>query len=596
MCGLFGWSGLKPGVFNRDKFDKLGIFNEKRGTHSCGVSIDGEIYSGVDGSKIYRDFIVNNYDIKDPVVIPSVLGHTRLATVGVHNAANAHPFGFGSLESGEFEFVGIHNGSLLNHRDLAKKYDVELEDKEPGKKWGRDKIDSEILLEILYKTRNFKVLSQYNGAAALVWSFLEDPDVVYYYHGKSKVKEHDKDSAEERPLYYYKKGTNDLYFSSIEDSLVSIGANLDDDTLGEFEHNTVYKVVNGDIDTAKKFKISRVNNYQKHGGVAPKKDTATPETTGNSTGKTRLITEGTKSHNCKIGSGGVNRNFVESKNIYDEVPEKDVNDYKGKVYINKLRYWRNGHRITGLFTFVSGFGLYELGQNLKEAEAKFWKIVGQVFINGEFKSLTELDDKELQSGYIPFKNTKETPITNPPIIVLFDGVILPKWTDLQGCLAMEAAGKAFDALSLSLIAQHPIIDLTYSRHSKHDQRIYYQGEKYTGMITPIGSEREYNIKDGNLIDYTTLVKTKDLIKEVDKLEKAEETKFLEGDADGKNFVADDFMTNYLRKIFDGPLNNMKYHKHQLKSYLPNMAAQRGMKIIEYFENSVHNLLEIEEKE
>lgn len=607
MCGIFSWSGLKPGVFNRDKFDKLGILNETRGKHSCGIAIDGDIYIGADDTKVYRDFIAANNDIADPVRIPSVLGHTRYATIGSHTADNAHPFGFGTIDGDnnqlDYAFIGVHNGSLLNHQDLAKKYDIDPKAKSSTHKWGRDKIDSEILLEILYKTKNFKVLSDYNGAAALVWTFLSEPDIVYYYHGKSPKQEYDKVKEEERPLYYYKQTKNSLYTSSQAEGLLTIGG-VDGVTLFEFDFNTVYKVTNGDIDAAVKYPISRANNYQKHGG---KKPHTTPQTTTNSqcgtstTGNSTMGTNVGTKQNCKIGSGGLKKTFAESINIYDETPINDINSYGGKVYMNKLRYWRNGHRITGFWTYIESFGFYELGQTLKEAESSFWSVVGKVFLRGEFKNLKDVTDEELQFGFIPFKNSATSPIVNPPIETFYDGVRILTTQDLAGCIGMEEVGRAFDAATLSTISKHPIIDLMYSSKEDTAQCIYLDGKLCTDIVTPMGAERSYEIKAGNLIGYTDLVKSNTVETLGEKLEKIEEQLLLplkteEVKESSIDYMEDDFMDSFLKKVFDNPMEHFRTQKKQLQMYLPNHQANRAIKLIEYIDNSVRNLLELEEKE
>ena len=79
MCGIFAWSGKDPKKFNKDKFDKLGIFNIDRGKDSCGVSFDGEVYYGLNTEKLYSKFIVNR-EIK-PLKYPVVIGHTRQASI-----------------------------------------------------------------------------------------------------------------------------------------------------------------------------------------------------------------------------------------------------------------------------------------------------------------------------------------------------------------------------------------------------------------------------------------------------------------------------------------------------------------------------------
>jgi glucosamine 6-phosphate synthetase-like amidotransferase/phosphosugar isomerase protein len=108
MCGIFAWSGSKPELFNKSKFDILGIYNDSRGGDSCGVSTDGEIYYGVTTNcKKYSQFLFEkNYLL--PNKFPTVIGHTRKSSVGSVNTENAHPFGFGVNNLNDsYEFVGV---------------------------------------------------------------------------------------------------------------------------------------------------------------------------------------------------------------------------------------------------------------------------------------------------------------------------------------------------------------------------------------------------------------------------------------------------------------------------------------------------------
>lgn len=604
MCGLFGWSGLKPGVFNKDKFNLLGIQNIERGKHSCGVTVDGEIYIGSGTTKVYTDFMLKNYDVLNPRRMPVVLGHTRHATIGLHTADNAHPFGFGVNSNDEdgldFAFVGVHNGSLLNHKELAEKYKVDTEVRKKDKTFVRTKIDSEILLEILYKTKNFKVLSDYNGAAALKWCFTSDPDTVYYFHGMSCKQEGDVTKVEERPLFYWMESKNSLYTSSLEDSLYVIGG--DDSSTGMFEHNTVYKVTNGDIENAVKYKVSRNNNWQKYGGSPRKKTTnttSTPSSTNNNNTTFKQIQE-RSAQNSKVRQLNPTSNKVSvTDNIYEEVLPKNVNEYNAIPYFHKLRYWRNGHRIAGFWTFVDRYGFVPLGETFTEAKKSFKGLLGKVFINGEFKNADEVSDEDLQKGWIPFKENKETPTENYPISTFYDGIRVDSPLDLQGCINMAEVGRAFDVENLSLIAKHPIIDLVYANKDDDKQEIYLEGKLYTGRVTPLGSSRVYDIVKGNLVEIIELENESeadeelgDLMLHLSDIEKEENEK---REAEEKEaLVSIDFMDNFLKKVFEGPTEQLKAQKQQLKQYLPSEQARRAIAIIEHFAMSVHNLLEIEE--
>jgi asparagine synthetase B (glutamine-hydrolysing) len=77
--------------------------------------------------------------------------------------------------------------------------------------------NSEILLEIIYKN-GFKVLNDYNGAAALSFYDVKNPDTIYLYHGKSNLYKTTNELIEERPLFYYQAEDNLFYYSSLKES------------------------------------------------------------------------------------------------------------------------------------------------------------------------------------------------------------------------------------------------------------------------------------------------------------------------------------------------------------------------------------------
>ena len=232
MCGIVAWAGKNPKKFNVGNFTSIGIQNEERGIDSCGVMIDGEIEIGIGETAKFRSFAAK-VGIPQPEKIPVVIGHTRKTSVGTIHLRNAHPFGFGKTDLYPNRFIGVHNGTLYNMDDICGKFGVKERQTLKKGQW-RKKIDSEMILESLYRSNSYQVLSEYYGLAALVFHDVNEPNVIYAYRGASVKRGGGADDTVyyERPLFYYQETRNSLYISSIKESLYSIGGT--DDTVGEF--------------------------------------------------------------------------------------------------------------------------------------------------------------------------------------------------------------------------------------------------------------------------------------------------------------------------------------------------------------------------
>lgn len=516
-CGIFGWAGKTPNKFNKDKFDKLGISNIDRGKSSCGISYDGDVFIGINARKLYNDFIVDE-EIK-PIKFPVVIGHTRQASVGTTvNVHNAHPFAYG--ENGEYEFIGCHNGTLYNKEEIADKFEITL--KENYKEYNsnlkemvtseREKIDSEILLECIYKSKNFKVLSDYFGTAALMFTNLNESNIVYLFRGESKLHSYSKDTDDERPLYIYKENKNSMYISSLENALRTIGGN--DDNIVKLDTNIVYKITDGNFADAEKIEITRINaqqtqkpstksyypgrhenyidygnDWDDHGYFV--EDCRSKKNQGVMSLLPHIRTE---SRIAQAKRERVER--IEKKeeiNIYTEQTVAKQNEYGSTIYFNKLRFYRNGHAITGIYTWVHEFGYFYLGESLKVAEEKFWFVVDKPLINGVFKTLEEHPNE-----YVPFKSQN---IINPGLFFFVEGaqirtsidyaVMLQKWKILP-------KGEYLSFVELSHITTHPIINLNHQYKDIDAQCITYNGKIFSGKISPLGSEKNYEIYVGCL--------------------------------------------------------------------------------------------------
>ena len=229
MCGLFAHLSTRDNCqFNWDKFNFLGVDNDERGGDSVGRLI-GDQYSTFVSSKVktsYYDYVIAHRN-DEPSHI--AIWHTRKASVGAVNIDNAQPIRL-ELEDGYFNMV--HNGTIYNYTDLAKKYGVEH----------IGKTDSQVLAAII-KDHGFEVLKEFNGAAALIIKDDRVPDTLFVFKGESLG--FNGKLSEERPLYYFQESEDSMYISSKEEGLYFIGG--DADTVQEFISNTLYEIKEGVI-------------------------------------------------------------------------------------------------------------------------------------------------------------------------------------------------------------------------------------------------------------------------------------------------------------------------------------------------------------
>lgn len=247
MCGLVGYSSKDN--FDIEKIKLLLIWNSlERGTDSVGIYTPGkDIYKSLESGRSLFFSKNANYKLESSNLF---IGHVRAATIGHKTLNNAHPFK-------RDNYILAHNGTLTNHKDLIKKYELANLNIE---------VDSDVVCAGIAKTNNFNILSDIDGAAAFLITDTKNPNVLYAY------------TNGERPLF---KGYIDgnLYISSIEESLVYIGAI----NIKSFNKNTLYTIANGSILDTKIIKqtpyrdidsiIKSTIDYQKNNNVRLKDKT-----------------------------------------------------------------------------------------------------------------------------------------------------------------------------------------------------------------------------------------------------------------------------------------------------------------------------------
>ena len=508
MCGIAAWAGENPKHFNKYKFDILGIFNDSRGGDSCGISTDGEIYYGLTTSdKKYKDFLVEkNYLV--PKKIPIVIAHTRKSSVGTINTHNAHPFGFGINEKYDsFEFIGCHNGTLYNYEELAREFNVSVNDNDSNGVFKRRKIDSEVFLEIIYKNQNFKVLSKYNGGAAIVFYNTLEPNVLYAFHGESSTYSNTK-PEEERPLFYYQEKSNSVYISSIAESLVAIGGELNKNVFS-FKTNCVYKIKNGNVDKAELFEISRNTVFSKKPyttssfcgyGNASSADFDESDYYTETQRTNIKQRENANALTARIIEKSVPKIKEDINNIYEEISEKGPDG----IMFNKLRYSRNGHEITGIYTYIDNHGFIKITEKYDQnTTSLFSNLIGKTFDHTDNKFMIISEIKNAMHKYsTPFPIGKTA-----PMIYFYKGVMLQSAVDYLALIESRVDDSWYN---LSKCSKHPVCNSQMTICSKNAQRILLDDKEYTGNISPLGTNKIYNIVEGRLKSITYINKEEEI--------------------------------------------------------------------------------------
>jgi predicted glutamine amidotransferase len=235
-CGIAGYIGNN---FNKQKFNILGLYNDSRGGDSCGIFVGKDdnksVRYGHDKTKLYKNFVelggLKDVDLESP---DFALLHCRKASVGGISLETAQPVIIRNANN-KVVFAMIHNGTLVNYKELANKYNVDFAFTET---------DSQIFCKTVYKA-GYEVLSEYDGAGAFVfWDGRDGNDTIKVFRGASMYYENDDTVYIERPLFYIKEN-NSFWFSSMEESLEFI--NESDAKVENIISNTLLTIKNGKV-------------------------------------------------------------------------------------------------------------------------------------------------------------------------------------------------------------------------------------------------------------------------------------------------------------------------------------------------------------
>lgn len=490
-CGNFAWIGSSPDLFNLDKYKILGMMNESRGINSCGVFIDGKVTKGIGATSRFTN-LISSESIEKPESIAVVIGHTRNSSVGTVNASNVHPFVF-NRNDGSY-FVGSHNGTLKNYIDLSEKYNIDRRN--------FTKIDSEVLLEILSnydssKNNNIKVLSEYEGGAAIVFHDSKNPDTMYVFRGESEDSSYSSYGynygyntipTPERPLFFWQESDDSMYISSMIDSLKMI-SNQDNSNIKSFETNTLYVIEKGNI--SKRIKIDRVKSV---------KYKSAAKNINNSYNRNKPI-ETVSSFN-KNSNNSINRtknkpelNELQKKSIFYEKVGSVVNEElpSGIVY-ERLRLRRNGHVIEdGCYVYIEKHGMEFLDKNPVKAA------------------------KTLEDYYFYDKPTEQSielgDCSDCSLIYVVDGLIIKNLMEYSTLIEKGSQLYAYrgNISKMSYMSMYPVCQMYSKKDLKSLKRnilvsntkaysnsVLKDSQRFTGSIKPMCSNKTYFFKNGEL--------------------------------------------------------------------------------------------------
>lgn len=476
MCGIAAFSGNKnltpeQARLATNKMKILGLFNQSRGTHGCGLYINGNIFKGIEdtankkNTKEFDDFI-SNIDFIWPgldLTLGNVMFlHTRQATAGAHTEANTHPFLIRS-EDPKNNLVGVHNGTIDNIWTLCNKYDVPWLEK-------HIQVDSKALYTLIDKV-GLDILKEYKGAAALIWTKPSDPNSMYVYHGAARKEHNDKETYEERPMWYMKSAEG-LYFSSMPTSLLAIRESTKQE-IKFLDYNSVIKVTNG------KFTTSRVAIEREDSNLPP------------------IVVRPVRSEqNCSVANFGANRNTLQN------LLENESNGSR----LRRLREQKGGKANNGLKTPETSLVWHETKPkkaiNVRDEEIVYFH-KGRYHRSGDklCNNLLYIKDR----GVISDDSEKDA---KP--FWFYQGVMMKDVHAYEACIAESKVNGSWAnsldsnfAYAISRFSMFPVTNMDSEAIDKDDYfrfSWYFNERRISTKITPKFTGRCYNIVEGFLVD------------------------------------------------------------------------------------------------
>lgn len=324
MCGLYGYSGAKRP--DRAKLVILGMWNQIRGTDSCGVFSNNTLIRSAEGAE--KKF--SNWAVKNEIPIGknnfSVIGHVRNASVGKINESSAHPYPYVNQDNqDEILMAFAHNGTVKNWVELVKR-----EGLDPNVYF----TDSHALGHMAAQQK-FDWLKDFEGAVTFIATRTERPNSMIIFKGQTY------DDYPDRPLFGL-QGPNYMYVSSMVEPLLTIKSSTKEKIIN-FETNKLIYINEG--------VITNVVDIDRKLVKRPKKEDKNAFT-GSSVGKKIAGFLGYSAGNPDDmeSSSGPAVNPGEGNINHGKYTDKGT--YGGAVYWSNGRYWRNGHLLSGQYSLA----------------------------------------------------------------------------------------------------------------------------------------------------------------------------------------------------------------------------------------------------
>lgn len=323
-CGLVGYCGAKPAD---PAWIKLIMFyNMDRGKDSTGWAVNNKIQKD---TETVAKFIQNHsLDISEDNENYTIIAHARASSSGTKmNKELAHPFGMykGGIEKDKYDLILAMNGTLQNTEVIADKFGVVYKEYTNS--------DTQTMAKImanLGEKEYIRVIEGYMGTATLLFFSPKWSNTLMVY----------KDP--QRPLFYWQKEKDEMYISSLEEPLMSLGALKEN--IKSFEDEHIYRINKGKI--TKDEKVARLPLKPKAKEI--------PFHTNNRSGDYYYDQGGTYNPRREYYEKEREKNENKVSSLIGRRGESKYHEKKGAyVYTIADKYYRNGHTLSGKFNITS---------------------------------------------------------------------------------------------------------------------------------------------------------------------------------------------------------------------------------------------------